>query len=253
MVKKNLELLGNAPNTISLPEATIDNYRVNEEEKDFFKSSVSIFSKKAKSHTTFSSVRKHIGNDFSHFDIVRMSKYPLPVVYNTNTKKIVINISALGRRTVSSIEPRDLYALVVNGHTYSSLLYSQFPTANAASVSEFMSAIFLKTFSRKYGLSGSFFDLIPELRFLVSVYVLVSFFGLNINSAAKKAIITSKYQLDKTKINLDAYDFSSIKELIKVLSETGTLPGLTTYSFLSTQTDCMWCTNRLYTSYRCNW
>ena len=233
MVKKDLELLANAPNTLSLPDSTISAFRVSDEEIEFFKSTVVMFSKKAKSHITFPSVRKHIANDFKNFDVIRMSKYPLPIVYNTTTKRVLVNVSALGRRTVSSIEPRDLYSLVVNGHTYSQFLFSHYPSTNFVSVAEFMSAIFLKTFSRKYGLSGSFFDLIPELRFLVSLYTLVSFFGMDVNIAAKKAILTSKYKLDKTKINIDSYDFTSIKELIKVLNESGTLPGITAYSFLS--------------------
>ena len=234
MVKKKLELLGNIPNVLSFPENTIEAFKINEEEKEFFVSTVTMFSRKAKSHMTFSSVRKYIGNGFSNIDLVRMSKYPLPTVYNDNTKKILLNVSALGRRTISSVEPRDLYSLVVNGHVYTHLLFSSFSSSNATLVSEFMSAIFLKTFSRRYGLSGSFFELIPELRFLVSIYVLISFFGMDPKLAYRKAILTSKYELDKTKINLETYDFTSIKELVKVLNESGTLPGLNTYTFIST-------------------
>jgi len=234
MTKKNLELLGNVPNMFSFSESTMDTYRVDDEDKEFFTSTVTMFSKKAKSHMSYSVVQRYINSGFSNVDIVRMSKYPLPTVYNDGTKSVVLNISALGKRSVSSIEPRDLYALLVNGHVHSKLVLSKMPTTNMINIAEFMSAIFLKTFSRKYGLSGSFFELIPELRFLVSIYTMISFFGLSTRDAYKKAVLTSKYNIDKTKINLSEYDFTSIKELVRALNESGTLPGLNTYTFIST-------------------
>jgi len=233
MVKKNLELIGNKPNLFSFSDTVIDTFKTDETDKILLKSVIELFSKKAKSHLTYQLVDRHINNGFRDIEIIKMTKYPLAIAFNEPTKTILINISALGKRSISSIEPRDLYAMIVYGEVFSRTLKFSMSRDNSDIVSNMISAIILKTFSKKYGLSGSFFDLIPELRFLTNVYVLVSLFGIEARDAYKVAAVQAKYDVTKSKVDLDSYDFMSIKQFIHVLNESGTLPGINVYNFIS--------------------
>jgi hypothetical protein len=179
-------------------------------------------------------IQKYKSNNYQYIDIVRMSKYGLVTSYNKSTNRIILNISPLGKRSVNSIEPRDLYAMVINGHVNAKLEINPFDASNAKNIAEYMSAIFLKIFSKRYGLTGSFTDLIPQLRFWVCVYIFVAFFSYSIDRAQAQASTISKYNRSKIDIDVDKYDLSNISDFIKLLNDSGTFPGLNTYLFIST-------------------
>lgn len=234
MIKKKITLLGNTDNLFSFSDNVIDNYLIDEDARNSFQTYVDNFSHRSKSHVTYKYIKKHIDNKFEKFDVVRMTKYPLPVTFNTTTRRAVINISALGKRSVNSIEPRDLYALVCYAHTFANLVMSDINKSLDGLVSDFMSAIFLKTFAKRFGLVGSYEALVPSMRFLVTTYVLVSFFDYSPSAAYKKAVALSKFKIDTIKIDLNSYDFSKITNLIGALDKSGTMPGLNLYMFIST-------------------
>jgi len=234
MLKEKLALLGNAENLISVPQNLIETHLVDSDDLLAFKNSVILFSRKAKNHFLFPYVEKHIKSDFVRFDIARIPKYPLPATFNNYTKKVVINISPLGKRRVTSIEPRDMYTLLVYGHCFANLVLSPPIHSIDEEIADFISAIFLKIFAKKFGLSGAFFNLIPSLRYIISVYVYVSFFNIEQQQAYKKAIKTSKIDTSQINFELDSYDFSKIGDLIKCLDRSGTLPGLNAYTFVGT-------------------
>jgi len=232
MAKKTLELLGkNTLNYFAFPQATIDAYSVDQEDKELFRNTLDLFSKKAKSHLSYQYVKQHLNTGLVDIDIVRISKYPLPVAYNISTKKSVINISALGKRVIGSIEPRDIYTLVLYCHVASRI--SKLALSDSDLVAQYLSAIHLKIFSKSYGLTGSYSRLIPELRYLITVFVLVSFFGFAPELAFKRAVAVSRFDISSLKINLPDYDFSKISQLVKALGDAGTLPGINLYKYIS--------------------
>lgn len=233
MVKKELELAGKKPNILAFPQATIDSYKIDDSDKELFDSTVQIFAKRAVSHLTHPHIKRYIKNNFEEFDVIRLPKYPLVVTYNHSTSRIIINISALGKRSVSNIEPRDLYTMVCYGHITRELSFNRLSLSSAESVSDFMSAIYLKIFSKKYGLTGSYMKLIPELRYFVGIFILVSFFDYSPREAYKRALMNSKFDRKELKVDLDKYNFMKISSLIKCLKDSGTLPGLDMYRFIS--------------------
>jgi len=233
MIKQKLTLLADATNIFNFSQNLMDSYSISEEDKEMVSSVVKIFSKKVKEHYTLAKIQHHISNNLSRFDIVSISKYSLPFTFNAPTKKAVVNIAALGKRSVSSIDPRDLYTLIVSAHVFANSILKRLPPSLHADISEFMSAIFLKIFAKKFGLIGSFYHLIPELRYLVSVFVFTSFFDYDQKESYKTAVRYAKYSKSSLKIDLDDYDFRNIYDLIKALNDNGTLPGLTSYMFVS--------------------
>lgn len=234
MIKEKLILLGNKANIVNIPQSTIDSYKVEDEEKEIFLHSVKLFSSKAKSHITYPFVMANIKNEMKFFDIVRIKEHPLPSMFNKSTKRVLLNLTPFGRKKIQNMNVRDLYTLTVYSHFvayYSSVV--KFPLRYSEIVSEYMSSMFLKTFAKKYGLVGSYVDLIPELRYLVSVYIQTSFFGIAQKIAYKNAVKTSRFNPKDIEINLDDYDFLNAKSFIKSLSDSGVLPGMNTYLFIS--------------------
>jgi len=233
MVKKELSLLNNKPNIFNFPQSTIDSMKIDEEDRELFISSVKMFSARSKSHFTYKFVDYHLKNNFKAIDITKISKYPLLAVYNKPTKKIIINISALGKRSVGNINMRDLYTAVVYGHVCAYLSAGvEIPEKHAPLFCEYMAFVFLKNFSKMFGITGSYTDLIPMMKFLVYLYVYQSFFGVDIKKAVRLSSNLAKFDPKDLKIDLSDYNFSNFSDFLLSLSDSQITPGLTNYKFL---------------------
>ena len=233
MIKETLSLLNDKPNIFDFPQSTIDPFRIEEEDREIFISTAKIFLSKSKSHYTSKYVKFHVENNLKFFDIIRLPKYPLPAVYNKTTKRCIINLSAIGKKSVSNINMRDIYTLIVYSHICSTLSSGiTISEENADPFCEYMIQMFLKSFAKTYGLTGSYVDMIPQVRLLVALYVYVSFFGIKQNAALQRASYLSKTDSKKIKLDFSKYDFMKINDLLMSLSDSQVMPGLGTYRFL---------------------
>ena len=236
MITKNIEIIRNIPNVVNISQADVDSYSVDDISKEQFYNSVDLFSSRAKNHYTYRYVKFHLDNNFKYIDIVNIKKYPLLAVYNTNTKKCLINIAASLKSKISNIDPRDMYTMICYGHCCSCLTVSDIPVDYAQFFCDYFSLMFLKLFAKKYGVTGSYVDLIPQFKYIVSVYILIKFFGLKFDIADKKAKAISKYdskQLD-SKVNLSNYNLGKLDHMLKLLSDSQVCPGIGMYRFTET-------------------
>ena len=236
MIKKNLQLLDGNPNTFDFSQSIIDTYKIDEMDKKLFKSSLQLFfdSRMSESFVGYKYVKFHLENDLKYLDIVKFPKYPLPAVLNINTRRVIINISALGKRSISNLESRDLCSLILYGHICGFLSTKDISKSSVNVFCEYFSAVFLKIFARKFGITGSYLNLIPYLRFLVSLYILVSFFNFSLKNAIVKARSISKFNVKKMEVDLNNYDLTSIISFIKLLNDSQVTPGLGIYKFTDT-------------------
>jgi hypothetical protein len=231
MLTKNLSLLQNLPNVVSLSQSAVDNYKLEDEDIQQFYDSVKLFSARAKSDLTYKYVDFHLKNNFKYLDLVKIPKYPLLAVYNTNTKKCLINISATLKSKASNIIARDAYAMIVYGHTCSCL--STNSITEYEPFCNYMCLMFLKIYSKKYGITGSYADLIPQFKFIIYYYTLVKFFNFATDKAIKIASASCHFDPEKLNVpRLKDYDLYFPKEMIKLLSDTGTCRGLNLYKFV---------------------
>tara|TARA_R110000824_G_scaffold313337_3_gene500165 strand:+ start:414 stop:1295 length:882 start_codon:yes stop_codon:yes gene_type:complete len=234
IVHKDLTLLTGTQNVLRVTQSAIDAYKVDDADKSLIISSIDLFSKRSKNHITYQILKPHLDNKFANIDFVRMKDYPLPAGFNEATRRPFANVTSLGRRSITSIEQRDLYTLSIYTIVCGSLSgRKDIPSTYWDIYADYMSGLFLRIFGKRYGLVGSYVDLIPELRYLVSAYIGISFFGFSQKDAFKKAISKSRYDVKKLKINLNDYDFSQLRDLIKALSDGAVLPGINMYSFVS--------------------
>ena len=234
MIKKQLKLLSNAGNYFDLPQSTIDAYMIDSSQMEKISDITRLFLNKTKGHFSYDIIKRQLDKDFANFQFVRMPKYPLPAAFNVKTRKLIINVNSFGRRDVLNIDPRDMYSVLVYGYVCAYYTSQPLKDAYADDIADYMSAIFIKLFAKKYGLIGSYVDEIPKLRFLVNVHVYVSYFGMSQKVAYGRAGNLAKIRKSNFDIELDEYDFSDTKQLIKVLSESGVLHGISVYEFAST-------------------
>lgn len=233
MIKENLTIINDKPNIFDFPQSTIDPFIISDEDKDIFLSTVKIFLSKSKSHFTSKYIDFHVKNNMRFFDIVRFKEYPLISAYNRSTKRCVINLSAIGRKSISNIGMRDMYTITLYSHICSVLSAGvNIPLENSEPFCEYMIQVMLKVFSKKYGLTGSYVDLIPQCRFIVAAYIYVSFFGLKQDEALKRAEHLSKFSKSNIKIDFASYNLENVSNLFLALSDAQIFPGLNIYRFL---------------------
>jgi len=154
--------------------------------------------------------------------IVNYEDYPLPGFVTKNNIPVV-NISPLGASLISDIIPADIYAL----YTYSVLLsyyikYMPFPKEIEEQIGLFYTTIFISLFGKKSGLLSAYRHLIPNLRFIINLYVRKGILGDDINERFLKKL-GSFLGVDYNKdLNLD-YNFSSTIEFLKCIKDNNIL------------------------------
>lgn len=233
MVKETLHLIENKPNLFNFPQSTIDSHKINDAEKEMMISATSLFLQKSQTHVSSKHVKFHIDNKFAFIDVVKMPDYPLVAAFNMNTKKIILNLSALEKRSIANIDHRDLYSIILYAHVCGFLSNKdRIKTEHYHIFCDYMSSLFLKAFAKKYGITGSYATLIPKLRFLVSHYIQRSFFNIDDKKSLIQSAHISKFNMKHIDIDMSHYDFTTINGLISSLSDSQIFPGMTMYKFI---------------------
>lgn len=234
MLTEKLQLMKNCVNVVSLSQADVDDFKLDEESIQQFKNSVDLVSKRAKNHLSYQYVKFHLDNDFKYLDIVKIPKYPMLAVYNKNTKHCLINISASLKSNVMNIDPRDLYTMTCYAHCCSCLTINQISSHYYEPFCSYMCLMLLKMFAKKYGITGSYVDLIPQFKYIVCVYILIKFFGMNFGEADKKAKAFSKFDSSNLfkRVKVDNYDLGKIDNMLNLMSDSNVCPGINLYKFL---------------------
>ena len=234
MIKTELSLLNNKPNIFSFPQSTIDSFSVDKNDKDLYLSTVKIFMPRMQNHITYPYVKFHVDTNFKFIDIIRMKQYPLPSIYNETTKHCIINLTALQKRSISNIDMRDLYTILVYSHSclVLSLTKNKLLDNYSDVFCQYMGFVFLKLFAKRYGITGSYIDKIPQFRFIVYSYIYRMFFGMGQKEAIKAGSILSKYDYSRMEINPMEYDLMDFSRFLQLLSDSEVTPGLTDYRFL---------------------
>jgi hypothetical protein len=168
--------------------------------------------------------------------VVNMPEYAFHVAYNKPTDSIMINLSAFGVKDITTKpSPQNLYACMVYGIVLQDLITGsqQIKYTFAKSFVDYISAILLRAFGKKYGLLGSFSNKIAWLKFLVACYILSSFFGIEKGELFKKAIQIVPFEYRPVEQHLVRYDFSNINDFLLCLSELQVFPNINRHLFVS--------------------
>jgi len=234
MIKEKLSLLAGTSNILDFPQAAIDAHKISEEDVMQIIDTTKLYLRKVGSHWSKKIIEKQIANGFKNFDFTVLPRYPLPGVYNKKEHRIVVNTNVFGRRSILNVDPRDIYAIILYSYLVTYFTIKPIPSKMADTLADFMSSIYIKIFAKRYGLIGSYVSEIPKLRFLVSLYTFVSFFGMKQKQAYLKSGTMSKVRKDAFEVDLEDYDFNDVRQFIKCMSDSGVLHGISVHEFAAT-------------------
>ena len=235
IIKDKFELLNKTPNLLNVPNASLLTYELEENSPRHIFTFLTLKQKYIK-HFSKDIIFKFIG-DVKERDTIRVvnfEKYPLTVTWNVPTKNIVINLKPFDIEDIASLNPSDLFASLVYGYGFSKLITNQIKIGDlyAKPIIDFLTSMFVRVFGKEYGLTEIYSLGIPKLKFLISCYIFASFFGHPINlELLRKASSAAPYNYQEEAEQMLKYDFTSITQFLKALSDLRVMPGVKPYSF----------------------
>ena len=237
IIKKTFKLISNSPNIINFSENVLRSYYIEEnsprhifaflelKKKDF------VHFTNAKIFDLISNIKKREAIQVIDFD------YPLPVTYNISTKGLIINLRFFEIKEISSMSPNDLYACLVYAYLFEKIVTKKIKISDSyiKLIINFMLSFYMKSFARKFGLTGIYSPGIPKLKFLIACYILAAYFGYPINNNFfVKAATFAPYNYYSELDRLKNYNFQDIDQFIKAISDLKVMPGISIMSFTST-------------------
>ena len=236
-VKDKFSILKDTPNVLHMSESEIKSKTVNN--GVILMSNVINMLSKNIEHFTKKYVLNQITEKNQHEIVVlHMESYPLHVSYNEPTQQMVINLAPFNVDTITimSPDPRNIYATLAYAMCFRNIVTGRskkIKESYFSIYSTFLTSMFVQLLGREYGLLGKYATQINLLKFITSVYVLTSFFGVAQNKTYSDAGKVSMIDYKKYVTELNKYDLTKIDDYIKILSDLKILPGITKYHLIS--------------------
>lgn len=233
-IKEKFELLRNVPNILSLSDSDIKSVSIEDGPRRVF---ATLELLKARiSHFTRDKIFKLVSDvdKRERLHVVVLKDYLLPVGYNKLDKSIIVNLNYFHTSDLSRVNPRDVYALMVYGLTFHSLILNGsriLKDEYYQVIAGFIHSVLVRVFAKEYGLLGVYAKLLPRLKFLLSCYILDSFFGIKGDKAYRLASSISVYNYNDIVEDLSKFDFSNIEDFIKSLAFFNVMRGMDRYRF----------------------
>ena len=235
VIKDKFELLNKIPNLLNVPPATLKTLELEENSPRHVFTFLTLKQKHIK-HFSKDKIFKFVGNleERENIKVIDFEKYPLAITLNGPTKNIIINLKPFDVEDVASLNPSDLFASVMYGYGFSKLINKQVkvPDNIAKPIIDFLTSLLVRAFGKEYGLTEIYSSGIPKLKFLLSCYIFSSFFGYaNNDKLLRKAISVAPYNYQPERNEILRYDYSSITQFLKALSDLKVMPGIKAYGF----------------------
>ena len=234
IIKDKFVLLKDVPNILNIGKSTMNGLSNVEEVKNLVRIIRLIESRL--NHFTKNKVLDIVSNidkAVNEVNIVNLPQYTLPISFNKSTKSIVLNLDSFGVSEISRIDPRTVYGALAYGVCMRELALEKTKIKDIyfSPISNFLATLFVRAFGKEFGLMGAYATELPKLKFLISCYILSSFFGITGVSSYRKAGSHAVFDFKPELQTLNKYDFTNIEDFIKSLSEMKAMPGITKHSF----------------------
>jgi hypothetical protein len=178
-----------------------------------------------------------IDKKISDIAVVSLSDYSLYSSYNPQSKQIVFNIFPFGVESISANrpDPKNMYACLVHGVCFRNIVTGKYKIKESYfdTIVSFLLSMIIQMFGKEYALLGKYADQIPKLKFLISCYVLVSFFGFKKDQILKHASLVSGFDSNEIGDEFEKYPMNNIDSFLEACSALKALPGMTKYHFTS--------------------
>lgn len=178
--------------------------------------------------------KKRISQQIKRLDeiaVINLETYPLYVSYNIPTDQIILNLSPFNVSTITAIkpDPRNIYAALVYGTCFRDTIRSKGKSIKDRYASIFVSyftSMMIQMFGREYGLLAKHSRQIPMLKYVISCYILRSFFNIQSDKIYEMSKAISGYSDKDLEDGLKQFDLNNIGAMIDSLSKFEILPGI---------------------------
>lgn len=155
--------------------------------------------------------------------IIRMPEYPLPG-FVTKDGTAAINLSVLPSIYVSDYSAPDIYSMLLYSLTLTSYIKKRpFEKDIDIHIANFYISAFMKFYSKKHGLQGSYKYLIPNLQVIIALYVHSGIMGQPINQSVINKFSNRYYATAANELNLN-FDLSTTIGFINALKQNNIIP-----------------------------
>lgn len=176
-----------------------------------------------------------VGKYIKQVGAVHMKEYPLPG-FVTKDGDAYINTAVLPGTYVSDYSSPDIYAMFLYVIALKSYITKNpFEPEVENHIAEFYIQTFMNLFGKKYGLTGAYKTLIPELQVLIACYVKSGIMGIELTEEILNKI-SNKFYINASSINIPK-DINTTNGFLKALKTNNIIP-LSENKFSTTIINC---------------
>lgn len=234
-IKENFSLINNTPNIINISKSQIESLTTETNTPKHAFASLELRKNSIK-HFSRDRILEYVKNVklTRDLDFLLYDSYPLCVTFNQKTNSKIINLSPFNTAEVGRLSHTKLFAAILYAYTFESIITKRMrvPDNMVQPISSYLFSLFVQVFGRDFGMTGTYSNKLPGLKFFITAYILISFFG---RKQEKPTYALAKqysgYPYEQNIDVLQKNDLTDIKGLIRSLSESGTMPGFNIIKF----------------------
>jgi hypothetical protein len=228
-IKDKFQLISGAPNILDLSKAQVASLTLEGNSPQHLYATLDLKKSMIK-HKGFNKIFDYLKSvkTSKDLEILYFEQYPLVASYNRKTNSKVINLFPFNTKELSRVSYLNLYAALLYSYTFDKIVNKnlRIPENMIQPISNFWFSMFVQVFGRDYGMTGTYSSKLPGLKFLITLYILVAFFGKKQDKAAYNlAKSYSGYMYDEKLSILKQSDLSNIHGLARALNAMDVMPG----------------------------
>lgn len=234
-ITENFLLITGAPNILNMSRSEVNSYTLDGNSPKHVYVALELKKNQIR-HKGRDKIFEYVKNvkNTTDLEVLVIDQYPLVTSYNRKTRSKIVNIAPFNTKELGRVSYGNVYASVYYSYVFESLISGKLRIQDnfAQPISNFWHSYFVQAFGRDYGLTGTYSSKLPGLKFLLTLYILVAFFGRNQDrSTYMTAKQYSGYYFDEQIDILNKIDISNIRGLITSLDKMGIMPGFNIIKF----------------------
>jgi hypothetical protein len=234
-IKKTFSLLKGTPNILDMSKSQIESLTLEGNSSKHVFVSLEL-KKNVIRHFALDKILDYVKNvkTTNDMSVIVNEQYPLVVSYSHKAHSKIINIVPFNAKDLARVSYMNLYASVLYAYTFDSLINGRLriPDNMVKVISNFWFSLFVRMFGRAYGMTGTYSSKLPGLKFLITAYLLIAFFGRKQDNAVYKAAKQySGFSYEDNVDILNKIDMSDFRGFIKSLTLMEIMPGFNIIKF----------------------
>jgi len=234
-IKETFTLIKGVPNILNLSKSQLEALTLEGNSTKHVYATLEL-KKNVIRHFAFDKILEYVRNlkTTNDLNIVVDTNYPFVTSYSRKAHSKIINIAPFNAKDLARVAYMNIYASVLYAYTFDSLINKRLriPENMVQVISNYWFSLFVQVFGRDYGMTGTYSNKLPGLKFMITLYLMISFFDRKQSKATynlAKQYSGFSYE-DKEEI-LNQLDLFNVRDFIRGLSLMEIMPGFNIIKF----------------------